>query len=93
MEILAITNTHSRWNETIQFANNCSWEGGRYLAEIMKINKFYNWERVFIAINEDQVVGYCTFTEKDEISEEFDFSPFIGCIFVEEKHRGNRITA
>lgn len=36
MKILAITSTHSYWKETIQFANNCSWRAGKYLADIMR---------------------------------------------------------
>lgn len=92
MEIFAITSTHSLWNETIQFAEKCSWRGGQYLADIMRKNQFYDWERVFIVYDNKQIVGYCTFTEKDELSEEYDFSPFIGFIFVDENYRGKRIS-
>ena len=90
MDIFAITSKHSCWSDTIQFVDNSCWQGGRYLAGIMKRNQFRDWERVFIAQNEKNIVGYCTFTERDELSEEYDFSPFIGCIFVDEKYRGNR---
>ena len=92
MIIQAITNSHPLWNETVRFAENCSWQGGKYLADIMKNGRLRDWERVFIACAENRITGFCCFTEKDEISEEYDLSPFIGCIFVDEDHRGNRIS-
>ena len=58
----------------------------------MKENKFLGWERVFIACVEEKVVGYCTLAEKDELPEQYNFSPFIGFVFVDEKYRGNRIS-
>lgn len=68
METLAITSTHDLWDKTIRFAENCSWRAGQYLAEIMRKNQFHDWERVFIAYDNNQIIGYCTFTEKDELS-------------------------
>lgn len=92
LEILAITNTHDLWDKTIQFAENCSWRAGQYLAEMMRKNQFNDWERVFIVYDNNQIIGYCTFTEKDELLEKYDFSPFIGFIFVDENYRGRRIS-
>lgn len=92
MEIYAITNEHKLWNETISFAETCSWKGGHFLAGLMNQNNFLEWERVFVAFENNKIVGYCTFTKKDELSEEYDFSPFIGFIFVDESYRGRRIS-
>lgn len=92
MEIYAITNEHKLWNETISFAEACSWRGGHFLAALMSQNSFLEWERVFVASENNKIIGYCTFTKKDELSEEYDFSPFIGCIFVDESCRGKRIS-
>ena len=58
----------------------------------MKENKFLDWERVFVACVEEKIAGYCTFAQKDELPEKYDFSPFIGFVFVDEKYRGNRIS-
>ncbi|HRR77082.1 MAG TPA: GNAT family N-acetyltransferase [Ruminococcus sp.] len=92
MKITPITSTHPLWNDTVRFADCCSWKGGQYLAGLMRDNIFRDWERVFIAHDEDKLCGFCTFTKKDEIAEKYDISPFIGCIFVCEEHRGHRIS-
>lgn len=92
MKIIAVTSRHILWDETIRYAENCSWRGGHYLAEQMKKDIFRGWERVFIAYNGRQIAGFCTFTEKDEISDEYSFSPFIGSVFVDEAYRGNRLS-
>jgi predicted N-acetyltransferase YhbS len=92
MNILAITQGDQYWNETIDFAEKCSWKAGPYLAELMKQNKFLDWERVIVALEDEKVVGYCTFSEKDEMPEIYDFTPFIGFMFVDEKYRGKRIS-
>ena len=83
---------HNLWNKTISFAQSCSWKAGPVLAERMKENAFQNWERVIVAVENDGIVGFCTFTEKDELPEEYDYSPFIGFMFVDERYRGNRIS-
>ena len=40
----------------------------------------------------DEIAGFCTFANKDELPEEYDFSPFIGFMFVDEKYRGHRLS-
>ena len=92
INILAIKQGNNNWNETISFAENCSWIAGPLLAELMRGNRFLAWERVFVACEEDQIVGFCTFTKKDEMPDKYDFSPFIGFVFVDEKYRGKRIS-
>jgi predicted N-acetyltransferase YhbS len=92
MNILAMTQGDKYWNETINLAEKCSWKAGPYLAELMKQNKFLEWERVIVALEDEKVVGYCTFCEKDELPEIYEFTPFIGFMFVDEKYRGKRIS-
>lgn len=92
IEILAIKQGDNYWNRTISFAENCSWKAGTLLADLMKKNTFLEWERVFIACEDVQIAGYCTFTKKDELPDKYDFSPFIGFVFVDEKYRGKRIS-
>ena len=92
LKIYKIAYEHSLWQETIKLAENCSWRAGKSLATLMKQNQFLDWESVFVACVEEKIVGYCTFTQKDELPEQYDFSPFIGFIFVDEKYRGNRIS-
>ena len=59
---------------------------------MMRRNEFLAWERVVAAVMDDRVIGFCTFTEKDELPEEHGHSPFIGFVFVEEGSRGHRIS-
>ncbi len=58
----------------------------------MKVNAFKDWERVVAAIENENIIGYCTLSERDELSEEYEYSPFIGFVFVDERHRGKRIS-
>ena len=92
MEIQMMQKGHSLWDKTISYAQSCSWKAGPCLAERMKANAFKDWERVVVAVENETIVGFCTFTERDELSEEYDYSPFIGYVFVDERHRGKRIS-
>lgn len=92
MEIYLMQKDHPLWNETVSFAQSCSWKAGPFLAKLMKENVFQDWERVIIAVEDGRIAGFCTFAEKDELPEEFSFSPFIGFVFVDERYRGRRIS-
>ncbi len=92
MDIQMIQKGHDLWNKTIAFAESCSWKAGPSLAARMKANAFRDWERVIAAVENETVVGFCTFSERDELSEEYGFSPFIGFVFVDEHYRGKRIS-
>ena len=87
-----ITKGHILWDKTISFAQSCSWKAGPYLADRMKVNSFKGWERVVVAVENETIVGYCTFSERDELLNEYDYSPFISFVFVDEQHRGKRIS-
>ncbi len=92
MEILSIQNGHPLWEKTIEFASTCSWKAGPALAERMKENAFTDRERVIIAIENDRIAGFCTLSEKDELPDCYDFTPFIGFVFVDECFRGRRLS-
>lgn len=79
------------WEQTIAFAQSCSWRAGPVLAKRMRENAFQPWERVIAAAEDGTVIGYCTLTEKDDSAEE-GYAPFIGFVFVDEAHRGRRIS-
>lgn len=91
-EFFRMTAGHKYWDETITLAKNCSWKAGPFLAKIMKVNAFKEWERVIVACVNKKVVGFCTFMEKDELPSEYDFTPFIGFVFVREENRGKRLS-
>lgn len=83
---------HKLWDKTIEFAKKCSWGAGTCLAKKMKHNDFESNERVFIALCDDDIAGFCTLTNKDELPTEYDFEPFIGFVFVDSKYRGHRLS-
>ena len=92
MEINVISYGHPLWDETISFAENCSWKAGTYLAKRMRNNEFADIERVIVTTENDKPVAYCTFSLKDELPETSEYTPFIGFMFVDEKCRGKRVS-
>lgn len=92
MEIELIRQGHPLWERTAAFARGSSWKAGPYLAGMMERNAFQDWERVAVAMDGEHPAGYCVFAEKDELPEEYGFSPFIGFVYVDEKYRGRRIS-
>lgn len=64
---------------------------GKHLADMLRENRFQEWESVFAAISDDEIIGYCTFLKTDYYPEN-RYSPWISTIFVDEKHRGNRVS-
>lgn len=92
MEITVMTYAHPLWEKTIAFAEKCSWRAGAFLAGMMRENKFSDIERVLVAHEGDNIVGFCTLSEKDSLPEDSEYTPFIGFVFVDENCRGKRIS-
>ncbi|MCH5317724.1 MAG: GNAT family N-acetyltransferase [Eubacterium sp.] len=70
---------------------NSSWVGGARLADMIKNNEFSEWETAFLAIADNQIVGFCTILKEDYYPENM-YSPWISNVFVDDKYRGNRIS-
>lgn len=87
-----MTNTHEKWETVAGFAEKCSWRAGKYLAELMRSDSFRDRERVFAAFDDGIPAGFCTLTEKDELAPKYPYTPFIGFVFVDEAHRGRRLS-
>ena len=93
MEILAIDESQPLWNDTIRFAQCCSWYAGWNLAKRMQEGRFADWEQVFAATEQNRIAGFCVFEEKSGLPEHLSYySPFINCVFVDEAFRGRRIS-
>ena len=92
LDIQLIQSGHPLWEKTIAFAQSSSWRAGPFLARRMAAGDFQPWERVVVAVDHGDIAGYCTFTEKDELPEPCPYAPFIGFVFVDEGHRGRRIS-
>ena len=92
MDIKVLTYDDDLWQSVSEYANNCSWqETGAYLSNLMKNNEFSDWERVFVALINDHIAGYCTLS-KNSKSFGDAYSPNIGFVFVGEPYRGNRVS-
>ncbi|MBD5494662.1 MAG: GNAT family N-acetyltransferase [Lachnospiraceae bacterium] len=91
MEVNRIESNDSKWNALIEYTENCSWTAGKHLASMMRDNAFDEWESVFAATTEDEIIGFCTFLKTDYYPEN-RYSPWISTIFVDEKYRGKRIS-
>ena len=56
MEIKFLTTKDNLWDRLIDYANSCDWEAGPILAKKMEENNFLDWERVFIATENDKII-------------------------------------
>lgn len=92
IKILRVTKDCDDWDKLICYAETCSWEAaGIHLAEMMKKDLFTDWESVFCAKQNGQIIGFCTFLKTDYYPEN-RYSPWISSMFVQEDFRGNRIS-
>ena len=92
LSILLMDQKHPFWYEASEYALKSSWSAGPYLCRMMRSYSFKDWERVILAVDDGKFIGYCTFTEKDEMPEDQPYSPFVGFVYVDEAHRGNRVS-
>lgn len=91
MKIERIEYNSVLWKKTIDFAENCSWIAGKHIAGMLRENRFSEWEAFFIAIENDNIIGYCSFLKEDYYPENRYF-PWISSVFVDESARGKRVS-
>lgn len=91
MNFMEITPTDDLWEKVSRFAKNCSWNAGKSLSQRMCDNAFSDWERVIVALHENEIAGYCTVSETDCIPD-IPYTPYIGYLFVNEAYRGQRLS-
>lgn len=91
MAIKPITNDDEIWEIVACYADECTWSAGKNLAREMRTNSFRDWERVFVAFEDNHIAAYCTLTKTDCIPN-VPYTPYIGYMFVGEQYRGRRIS-
>ena len=91
MKVIKIEKTYNIWNELEEYAEKCSWEAGKHLSYIMREGIFDDWEGIFTAIENNKIIGFCTFLKTDYYPENRYF-PWISSIFVDENYRGQRVS-
>lgn len=91
MKVERIEYNSALWKKAIHFAENCSWIAGKYIASMLRENRFSEWEAFFIAIDNDNIIGYCSFLKEDYYPENRYF-PWISSVFVDKSARGKRVS-
>ena len=86
-----MTPAHELWDRTAAYSDGCSWRAGAVLAEKMRAHDFADNERVIAAFDGQEIAGFCTFSNKDDLPPESDITPLIGFVFVDERYRGRRL--
>ena len=79
------------WEKAVDFAENCSWIAGKHIAEMVRDNRFSDWEAFFVAIENNLIIGCCSFLKEDYYPEN-KYSPWISSVFVDESMRGRRVS-
>lgn len=91
IEVRKVMQTDALWSRLADYAQSCSWIAGPHLAEMLRENRFSDWEAVFAAMDGERIVGFCTFLKTDYYPEN-RYWPWISSIFVDEQYRGRRIS-
>ena len=78
--------------EFLQFVENCSWVEVRdHIAEKIRTWDFTDWETMFAAVRDGQIVGMASALKTDYYPLP-DIFPWVSCIFVSEAYRGQKIS-
>ena len=84
-------NNKEECHELINYAKNCSWQStGEYFAELIENNEFTDSEIVIGSYLGNKIVGFAALVN-DSVAENFNESPFLDFLFVEEKYRNRGI--
>ena len=69
------------------------WGAGQYLYELLEKDELKNLvgenTRVLMLVDNDELISFCTFAEKDDI-QPTELTPWIGFVYTFPKYRGKR---
>ena len=91
MEIRQVFYKDEYWHKLIDFVKKSSWRESPIIAKNWEENNFLDWERIFVAIENDNIVGHCSLNERDAVPN-VEYTPYVQAVFVNEQYRGNRIS-
>ncbi len=91
MEIKIFNSSNPYWQRLIEFSKISSWDAGIKLSDRLLENNFLDWERACIAIEDNNIIGYCVFVEVDSCPKS-KYYPWVGYVFVDGNHRGKRVS-
>lgn len=79
-------------DKLIRFVENFSWvDVKEHTLRILRNWEFSDWETMFVALVDNQIVGMASIMKTDYYPLP-EFFPWISCVFVDERHRGHRIS-
>lgn len=79
------------WQDVAEYAENCSWQTtGKHFSNKIRKKEFKDWERVFVALEQGSITGFCALTKKSDVLN-ISYTPLIGFVFVGEAYRGSKI--
>ncbi len=92
MEIKEISELENKscWISKIKDAD---WRGAKYLVQLLESGNFYahcgNTSKLFLLIDNLDLISFCTYAEKDEIPDT-NLTPWIGFVYTFPQFRGKR---
>ena len=91
MQMLELHNIieQKQWIDKIRV---CDWSAAKFLANLLEQDKFHEVlgeGNLFLMVEEENVVAFCTLTRKDCIDDDSLF-PWIGFVFTSQEYRGQR---
>lgn len=87
MNINIIQQADSLWLPVADYAETCSWDACARMAASMRNGNFKDWERIFIANENGDFMGFCAL-----IKYESEYNPLLKWLFINEKYRGHRLS-
>ena len=79
-------------DQLLSFVKNCSWvEVKDHIAEKISKWDFSDWESMFVAVEDDQIIGMASALKEDYYPLP-DLFPWISTVFVSEEYRGLRVS-
>jgi len=91
MEIKQVLYKDENWDKLIDFVKNSSWRESSVIAKNWEENNYLDWERIFAAFENSDIIGHCSLNEKDSVPD-VNYTPYIQSVFVNEQFRGSRIS-
>ena len=79
------------WQQLADYARCSDWIAGPHLADLMRENRFADWEAPFALMAGSGIVGYGTFMKTDYYPDN-RYSPWISSLYVERGLRNRRLS-
>lgn len=83
-----------RKKEYLEQIRSSDWQAGKFLVKLVENGSFFKLcgedSKIFVLLDDDKVVSYCTFAHQDEINAP-DMFPWIGFVYTFPEYRGKRM--